>query len=80
MLDPKTYLDRGARFPYDAPDDWDGRTPLPPADWAHAAARGVVQELGGRSGLDTMLGELDPDIRREIVANLAAIIREAAPK
>lgn len=87
-IDARYCLDRGARLPYDALDKWlelpehdeidsEGPPPPPPVDWAHAAARGVVQELKGRSGLDDILGQLDEETRVEIVSKLAEIIRLA---
>jgi hypothetical protein len=74
-------LQRGANYPYDAPDSWRAANveePPPPAlDWAHAAARGVVADLTDRRGIKWGFDNIDPDIRAEIVASLAAIIRLA---
>jgi hypothetical protein len=76
-------LDRGDRRPFDAPDalyDLDpGQVPPPATDWAHRAARGVIADLQGRSGIKH---QLDPsstaeDTRAELVETVAAIIRAA---
>lgn len=86
--DARYCLNRGMRLPYDASDEWlelpehdeidsEGPPPPPPVDWAHAAARGVVQELKGRSELDDILEQLDEETRVEIVSKLAEIIRLA---
>lgn len=74
-------LQRGLDFPYDAPDQWWegmlGASPPPPVDWAHAAARGVVADLTDRRGIKREFGDLDEDVRKDIVESLAEIIREA---
>ena len=64
-------LEHGAKFPYDG----DG----PAIDWAHAAARGVLADLCDRRGVKHELREVDDDVRVELVASIAAIIRAAAP-
>lgn len=74
-------IDHGARFPYDAPDDYTGApddTPPPPTDWAHAAARGCIADLRDRRGIKWGFDDIDEEIRSEIVSTLAAIIRYAA--
>ena len=77
------WLQHGAEFPYDAPDKWwrdDGDLPPPPADdWAHAAARGVLANLSDRRGIKQELNSVDEDVRVQLVADLAAIIRAARP-
>lgn len=76
----KHTLERGAKYPYDAPDDWwegDGSAPPPPTDWAHAAARGVLADLNDRGGIKHGFNNIDEEIRAEIVTSLAAIIRLA---
>ena len=81
MSDAQRTLGHGAKFPYDAPDAWwDSTGDNPPAaeDWAHAAARGVISDLTGRSGIKHGFANIDEDIRVEIVASLAEIIRVAA--
>lgn len=74
-------LRHGAKYPYDAPDDWwkgDGKSPPTAIDWAHAAARGVLADLNDRKGIKHGFADLDQDIRAEITASLAEIIRQAA--
>jgi hypothetical protein len=75
-------LDRGARRPFDAPDafhDLAGQVPPPATDWAHRAARGVIADLQGRSGIKHQLDPLSTaeDTRVELVETVAAIIRAA---
>lgn len=79
----KQRLKHGNDFPFDAPDAWwegDATNPQPPKDWAHAAARGVVADLQDRRSIKHGLerGNIDENIRTEIVETLAEIIREAA--
>lgn len=76
-------LDRGAKYPYDASDEWwhgdgDEREAPPPTDWAHAAARGVLADLNDRKGIKQGFANIDEEIRVEIVSSLAEIIRRAA--
>ncbi|MBC9968848.1 hypothetical protein [Ralstonia insidiosa] len=76
----KRKLERGAKFPYDAPDSWwrdDGESPPAATDWAHAAARGILADLKGRSGVDDALQNVDEETRMEIVQSIADIIRTA---
>lgn len=79
---PQQTLDHAAQFPYDASDFWWAsdtvRVPPPAVDWAHAAARGVIESLTDRRGIKHAFEELDEDTRTNIVADLAAIIRVAA--
>ena len=75
-------LKMGERFPFDADDKWwrgDGEKPPIAADWAHSAARGVLADLTDRKGIKYGFDNLDEDVRAEIVASLAEIIRAAAP-
>lgn len=72
------YLGHGARFPYDAPDGCETHSLPPPADWAHAAARGVLADLRDRRDIKRGFERVDEDVRKEIVESLAAIIRLAA--
>lgn len=70
------------QFPYDDLSRWeDGKyidvPVVPPADWAHSAARGVIYDLGDRRGIKHALADVDVDVRQEIVATLAEIIRVA---
>jgi hypothetical protein len=77
-------LDSGEKWPYDAPDSWwkaDSPNDPPPAtDWAHAAARGVLADLNDRRGIKWKLQEIDEEVRAELVASMADIIRLAAAK
>lgn len=73
-------LTHGAKFPFDAPDAWwdgDASNPPPPTDWAHAAARGVVADLQDRRAIKWGFGDIDEEIRVEIISSLADIIRAA---
>lgn len=75
-------LEHGANYPYDGGAEfWEDRTPTPPpaADWAHAAARGVLDDLLDRRGIKWALEDeqIDHETRAEIVQSLAAIIRLA---
>lgn len=76
------WLGRGLEYPFDAPDEWWDSTDVPPPpseDWAQAAARGVVANLKDRRGIKQGFADLDEDVRREIIADLSDIIREARP-
>lgn len=77
-------LAHGARFPYDAPDAWwrssgdNGPDPLPAADWAHAAARGVLSSMTDRRGIKNSFDGIDEETRAEIVSSIAEVIRAAS--
>lgn len=74
----KRMLDIGARFPFDATDEWrnsEGVEPPPPADWAHAAARGILADLTDHQDLVDQLGNLAEDVRAELTVEIARIIR-----
>lgn len=79
--DAKRNLARGADYPFDGPSEWydieQPRPPLPPFDWAHAAARGILADLNDRSGIKHGFIGISEDVRAEIIGSLAAIIREA---
>lgn len=62
----KHRLEHGEKYPYHE---------LPPADWAERAALGVLADLGDRRGIKHELNEPDLDVKAEIVATLADIIR-----
>ncbi len=81
MADPRWYVDHGNKFPYDASDAWmdSDDDPPPPSDWAHSAARGVIADLTDRRNIKYGFEEVDEEVRAEIVASLAAIIRAALP-
>lgn len=72
-MENNIYLLRGDKSPYDC----DGEESLPPKDWAHRAARGVIANLEDRSGIGNILDDLDLDIKVEVVDALAEIIRDA---
>ncbi len=73
-------LNSGALFPYDAPDAWwssDAADPPAAVDWAHAAARGILADLNDRHTIKHGFRDIDEEVRVEMVATLAAIIRKA---
>jgi hypothetical protein len=73
-------LERGAKYPYDAGTEFwadSEKTPPPPTDWAHAAARGVLADLCDRRGIKWELDKVDHDVRQELMQSLAEIIRQA---
>jgi hypothetical protein len=73
-------IERGAKYPYDASDAWwvsSGKDAPPAVDWAHAAARGILHDLNDRRGIKHAFREIDEDVRKEMVAAHAAIIRAA---
>lgn len=72
-MSAKSSLEMGAEFPYD--DDSD--TPSPAVDWAHAAARGVLADLGDRRGVGQELEQVNDETRVELVQAVAEIIRLA---
>lgn len=81
-MDGIFWLKYGERFPYDAPDAWwsdgsDDRPPLIPSDAAHKAARAIVASLQDRRGIKNGFDEVDEDVRREIIEDIAQIIRAA---
>jgi hypothetical protein len=80
MSDPERTLEHGDKFPFDASDHWrssDGKKPPKPKDWAHRAARGIIADLSDRRDIKRGFEEIDEDVRKEIVATLADIIRAA---
>lgn len=80
MSDALKRLEQGARYPYDATDNWwkDAGVAAPPAaDWAHHAARGIMADLTDRRGIKYSFDNIDEDVRIEIVTSLAEIIRIA---
>ena len=80
MSVPELTLKHGNKYPYDAPDSWwhgSGENPPEATDWAHSAARGILADLNDRRGIKRGFEDLDEDIRQEIVASLASIIRAA---
>jgi hypothetical protein len=84
-------LQRADRVPFDSSDEWydiaawaeeDEETNPPPAkDWAHRAARGIVEELSDDRGtaLETAFHRerVDEGTRIELVEVIAEVIRQA---
>jgi hypothetical protein len=62
----------GAALPYE-----DTSEASPAKDWAHAAVRGVIDELLDRGGIGHALQDVDQVIRKEIVESLSDIVRAA---
>ena len=75
----KRVLESGNTYPYDASDLWRDSEDIPekPIDWAHSAARGILNNLSDRRGIKQELSVLDEDTRIEIIRTLSDIIREA---
>lgn len=76
-------IEMGNKYPYDASDAWnqkesDEREALPPADFAHSAARGILFDLCDRHTIKRGFYNVDEAVRFEIVETLAKIIRAAA--
>lgn len=66
-------LDLGAKQPYEDP-----RGAVPPVDWAHAAARGIIRYLDHRFGIIDVLDDADiDDPAAEITKDLSDIVRAA---
>jgi hypothetical protein len=83
-MTPKRQIKHGNELPFDESDYWwadVGTKPKRPTDWAHSAARGIIAALKDRQGIKHELEHyrIDEDTRREIVEEIAAIIRAAAP-
>jgi hypothetical protein len=80
MSDAEIHIEHGNKYPYDAPDSWwqksDGNPP-PPADKAHAAARGIISDLKDRRDIKHQFDNVDEEVRSELVETHAAIIRTA---
>ena len=79
-MSPKQAIIHGNAFPYDETDAWwnggtYGRPPSPPKDWAHSAARGILEDLLLRQGIKHALRGVEDYTRKEIVRDLARIIR-----
>lgn len=80
-MSPKQAIIHGNEYPYDETDAWwsseDRTPPSLPEDWAHSAARGIIANLEGRAGVRLALVHIDEAIRKEIVGDIARIIRNA---
>ena len=68
MSDAEHSLQRGMEFPYDGKQA---------ADWAHAAAQGVLADLLDRRGIKWQFEECDEETKVEITKSMAEIIRLA---
>jgi hypothetical protein len=83
-MTPLKQIKHGNAYPFDERDAWwnsdnEPQKPSKPKDWAHAAARGIIAGLQDRQGIKHQLTtEIDEDTRREIVEEIASIIRAAA--
>lgn len=75
MADAAWTINHGLEYPYDNDCEIEGAKPV--ADWAHAAARGILADLTDRRGVKHELNNIDTDVRVELVETLADIIREA---
>lgn len=73
----KWRLEHGNKFPYDGGEDfWNDKGSVRPAkDAAHKTARGILADLCDRRGVKHELGEVDHDVREELVDTIAEIIR-----
>lgn len=67
-------LKLGIEYPYDLNEAGH------PDAWHYQAARGVMADLMDRRAIKWTLGDLDPDVRVEIVQALAEIILAARKK
>jgi hypothetical protein len=74
VSDARRYYELGNDYPYDTDDNGASATPK---DWAHKAVRGVLADLCDRGGVKHALGDVDAEVREEIVASLAEVIRIA---
>jgi len=78
LLAAKKKLEQAAFLPYDQPDGQDEIVPA--VDWAHAAARGIMEDLTtDNSGVGKVLRNCEYESRKDIVERAADIIRAAAP-
>lgn len=68
MANQNIYYELGQRYPYDDSNE---------GDWAAKAARGVIADLTDRRNIKHGFDDVDPDVRVEIVQQMAEIIRLA---
>lgn len=68
---------RANEFPYDGYDDDGEIAALQHTGWPETAARAIIGDLSDRRGIKHGFDNIDFEIRQEIVAHLAAIIRYA---
>lgn len=66
MKDPQWNIEHGIKFAYN------GRQP---ADRYEAIVLGILADLNDRRGIKSKFGQVDDDVREEIVTSLAAIVR-----
>lgn len=59
-------LERADEYPYDR---------VPPVDAAHRTAQGILSELSDRRGVGDALEDRDADVKAEIAAVVAEIVR-----
>lgn len=72
-------------YPFDAPDSWwndissPPQSPSVPKDAYHSAARAVIHDLQDRRDIKHLLrvDRMDEEVRQELVATLASIIKTA---
>lgn len=81
-MSARSHIKHGNEFPFDASDAWwndSGEKPPKPGDWSQSAARGVIASLQDRGGIKHELCQqnIDEETRREIVEEIASIIRYA---
>lgn len=70
IRDGHIYLRSGNRYPYDLQT-----TPKEPSDdWMHSAARGIFSYLNDCRGIKQELGQVDHDVRGDLVAMAREII------
>lgn len=79
MTQSAHHLHHGNKYPYDADEDANGDyCPVQhDDDWSFRAARGVLSDLTDRRNINRGFEDIDHDIRVNIVAALAGIIRLA---
>lgn len=61
-------IEYGNKYPYAS---------IESMDWSHQAARGIISNLMDRRGVKRGFENIDEDVKREIVNNMATIIRTA---
>lgn len=72
MSDTDAILNRARTYPLDRTDD---DVALPCPDAAHWAARVLLKDLTDRRGIRQEINEWDDSVQRELVTDLAAIVR-----
>lgn len=78
VFNPSQYdLELGDHSAYDC-KYVSGKMPPMPKDWAHRAARGILENFRNRRDIGPVLESFDQEIRVEIIESISDIIREAA--